>query len=67
METAVILEFAKFFVPLTGAAIAWFWNERQKRIAEEYVRKEQKYLALIDSLYGFYETAGQMSTRGRVN
>jgi hypothetical protein len=49
-----VLDFLKIFLPLAGAAFAWFWNERRKRIAEEYERKTEKYAALIDSLQGFY-------------
>jgi hypothetical protein len=52
-----VLDFLKFFLPLLGAALAWFMNERRKRAAEEYERKEKKYSALIDSLQGFYVTA----------
>lgn len=48
------LDFFKFFLPLAGGAFAWFWNERRKRISEEFERKAQKYLALIESLEGFY-------------
>lgn len=50
----MILDFLKFFLPLGGAAFAWYWNERSKRINEVYVRKEQKYTNLIESLEGFY-------------
>ena len=57
-------DFLKFFIPLAGAAFGWFWNERRKRIAEEYERKAQKYALLIDCLQGFYShMAGQ--ERGR--
>lgn len=56
------LDFLKFFLPLAGAAVAWFWNERRKRIAEEYERKEAKYAALIDSLQGFYVDAANTDT-----
>jgi hypothetical protein len=47
-------DFLKFFLPLAGGAFAWFWNERRKRISEEYERKAEKYAALIESLQGFY-------------
>ena len=49
-----MLDFLKFFLPLAGAAFAWYWNERRKRITEEYERKAEKYGALVDSLQGFY-------------
>jgi hypothetical protein len=50
-------DFLKFFLPLSGAAIAWFWNERRKRAGEEYSRKEKKYEALVEALRGFYTEA----------
>ena len=50
----VDINFLKFFLPLTGGAFAWYWNEREKRLSEEYQRKEAKYVALIESLKGFY-------------
>lgn len=53
-ELDAVLDFLKFFLPLAGAAFAWYWNERRKRIAEEYERKAEKYAALVDSLQGFY-------------
>lgn len=60
----MLLDFLKFFVPLAGAAIAWFANERQKRSADEYTRKERKYGALIDALQGFYVSAS--TEEGRI-
>jgi hypothetical protein len=42
-------------VPLLAAGIAWVFNERAKRKAEEYIRREEKYRALVDALRGFYE------------
>jgi len=54
MAISIMLDFLKFFLPLAGAAVAWVLNERGKRIADEYNRKEQKYTALIESLQGFY-------------
>jgi hypothetical protein len=50
---ADFLDFLKFFLPLAGAAVSWYWNERRKIIAAEYERKSEKYAALIDSLQGF--------------
>jgi hypothetical protein len=56
VDAAALLDFLKFFLPLAGAAFAWFWNERRKRSAEEYERKEKRYEALVESLQGFYTT-----------
>ena len=64
MDWSTAFDFLKFFLPLAGVAFAWFWNERSKRIADEYERKEQKYTALIECLQGFYShMSGQQ--RGR--
>ncbi|HVL34830.1 MAG TPA: hypothetical protein VM489_04085 [Burkholderiales bacterium] len=49
-----MLDFLKLFLPLAGAAFAWYWNERRKIIAAEFERKAEKYAALIESLQGFY-------------
>ena len=54
MTTELALDFLKFFLPLIGAVWAWYFNERRKRVEEEYVRKERKYEALIEGLRGFY-------------
>jgi hypothetical protein len=64
MDWSATLDFLKFFLPLAGAAFAWFWNERSRRISDEYERKEQKYAVLIECLQGFYShvSGGQ---RGR--
>ena len=48
------MDFLKIFIPLIGAVIAWFANERRKRMWEEYKRKEDRYQELITSLKGFY-------------
>jgi hypothetical protein len=34
--------------------VTWYLNQRNKRIYEEYTRKEEKYSGLIRSLRGFY-------------
>lgn len=57
MSAEDVFDFLKFFLPLAGAAVAWFINERRKRSAEEYERKERRYSALVGSLQGFYVTA----------
>ncbi len=50
----VSVDFWKFVVPLIGAVLAWFVNEWQKRLADQYQRKEANYKELIRSLRGFY-------------
>ena len=51
------VEFWKFSMPLLGAVIAWFANERHKRLADQYQRKEASYKELLRSLRGFYVDA----------
>jgi len=36
------------------AAITWLLNESSKRKHNDYVRKEERYAALLDNLKGFY-------------
>jgi hypothetical protein len=55
MDAFLSIDFLKFIIPLLGAVFAWFWNEKRKRVAEEYSRKEKKYEALIEGLRGFYD------------
>lgn len=40
--------------PLIVGIMAWYLNERSKRIYEEYKRKEARYSKLIECLRGFY-------------
>jgi hypothetical protein len=51
---ADLIDALKFSVPLIGAAVAWLWNERRRRIADEYERKEQRYTSLVEAADGFY-------------
>jgi hypothetical protein len=48
------IDFWKFSIPLVGAVVAWYLNERRKRAWEEYEKKEHNYQELIKSLKGFY-------------
>ncbi len=36
------------------AAITWLLNESSKRRHNDYIRKEERYAALLDNLKGFY-------------
>ncbi len=47
-------DFLKIFVPLIGAVIAWAANEYRKQKAEDYQKKEERYIELIKALRGFY-------------
>ena len=57
MDQSDVIDLLKFAIPLLGAAIAWLWNERRRRLADEYQRKEQKYTSLIEAAEGFYVQA----------
>lgn len=57
MQDLLSADFLKFFVPLAGAVLAWFMNERRRRAWEEYLRKEERYRALLRTLSGFYKHA----------
>lgn len=54
MDQFLTPDFLKFFIPLMGAVVGWFLNERRKRTWEEYMRKEERYRALLESMDGFY-------------
>lgn len=43
------------FVPVAGATLVWWLNERSKRAWEAYKRREQSYSELLTTLRGFYE------------
>jgi hypothetical protein len=48
------IEFWKFALPLLGAVVAWFANERRKQASDQYARKEASYKELLRALRGFY-------------
>ena len=64
-------DFVTFFLPLAGAVVAWFVNERRRRQWEEYKRKEEHYQELIGALKGFYadtpDVAARQAFLGQVN
>lgn len=63
MQDLLSADFLKFFVPLAGAVLAWFMNERRRRAWEEYLRKEERYRALLRTLSGFYKHAASPKVR----
>lgn len=63
MSEFLSADFLKFFLPLAGAVVAWFWNERRRRAWEEYLRKEERYRELLKSLSGFYVYAADAGAR----
>ena len=65
MSDLLSAEFLKFFVPLIGAVIAWYLNERRRRAWEEYLRKEERYRELLRNLSGFYSHASNSDARGQ--
>lgn len=48
------IDFWKFVLPLFGAVVAWFINEKRKLLWEQYKRKETSYKELVRCLRGFY-------------
>lgn len=65
MSELLSADFLKFFIPLGGAVIAWFLNERRRRAWEEYERKEERYRELLRALSGFYAHASDSELRGQ--
>ena len=58
----------KILIPVLVAVIGWLLNEHSKRQWERYKRKEDRYVALLESLKGFYvgadpETEKENKTR----
>lgn len=63
MEAFLAPDFLKFFIPLAGVVLAWFFNERRRRAWEEYLRKEERYRELLRTLTGFYTYASDPEIR----
>ncbi len=63
MDELLSADFLKFFIPMGGAVVAWFLNERRRRAWEEYLRKEERYRALLRTLAGFYTHASSPIVR----
>jgi len=50
------VDFWKIFIPAIAGIIAWRWNEKSKRLHEEFIRKEERYRNLLQALEGFTPT-----------
>lgn len=48
------VDFWKIVAPAFIAIGVWYFNERSKRIQQEYERKEESYKELLRTLRGFY-------------
>ncbi len=57
----------KVSVPVFVAVVGWLLNERSKRQWERYKRKEDRYVALLDKLKGFYVGANPATAKGDKN
>ena len=57
----------KVSVPVLVAVVVWLLNEHSKRQWERYKRKEDRYIALLDSLKGFYVSADPATERDKKN
>ena len=44
----------KIVIPVAVAVVVWILNEYSKRRWEQYKRKEDRYVTLVESLKGFY-------------
>ncbi len=65
LETEQILSIIlPIVIPFVSSVIIWFFNERSKRMHENYKRKEKRYLELIKSLKGFYVNSLDENLRG---
>jgi hypothetical protein len=53
-EILTSAEVWKILIPAIIAILAWYLNERSKRIQQEYIRKEENYKELLRTLRGFY-------------
>ena len=49
-------------LPVAGAVLIWFFNEFSKRRADHHQRKEDRYIALLNSLPGFMADADSGSS-----
>ena len=63
MVEIISADFMKFFLPLVGAVVAWFLNERRRHAWEEYLRKEERYRELLRTLSGFYSHSADAEVR----
>ena len=55
----------KIMIPVVVAVIGWLLNEYSKRQWERYKKKEDRYVALVESLKGFYSNTGQTDVKGK--
>ena len=53
----------KVSVPVFVAVVGWLLNEQGKRQWERYKRKEERYIALLESLKGFYVSADSKTAK----
>ena len=53
-EMLISADFLKIAIPAGVGIIAWYLNEREKLIWEQYKRKEENYKNLIRCSEGFY-------------
>lgn len=54
LKIILSVDFWKIVAPALIAIGAWYFNERSKRIQQEYERKEESYKELLRTLRGFY-------------
>lgn len=57
------LDALKISIPVLVAVVGWLLNERSKRRWEQYKRKEDRYVALLENLKGFYVNTDPKTTK----
>ena len=57
----------KISVPVLVAVVGWLLNEHSKRQWERYKRKEDRYVALLEDLKGFYVGADTATAKDDKN
>ena len=57
----------KVSVPVLVVVVGWLLNEHSKRQWERYKRKEDRYIALLESLKGFYVSADPATAKSNKN
>ena len=63
VEWSDVLKLSIPVLPVFLAFLGWLLNESSKRYWERHKRKEERYIALLESLKGFYVSTGSATAR----
>ena len=58
-----LLDILKLSIPVSLAFIGWLFNESRKSYWQRRERKETQYIALLESLKGFYDHASPATAK----